>query len=239
MKRNLILFFLLTATSVIGTSQSLKSKASNNAVQVPTIHLVYLKNGTPFDQACGQEMKKPVSKEDMEEVFQRLGEFQALWDKDGTTYLKTAIKEVGVDFPYKAMQATLTACDFSSMSSPLLIYVKRFLSSAEKPLPLWAFPELVFHEVMHTYTRAVYDISPLRKKYAAEVPVILNHLHSMALEKLVLVKLNKTEILQWLDNRYRNQFGPDYKRAWEIVNDIEGYEAFIQELKRMPRKAGK
>ncbi|MBC7830083.1 MAG: hypothetical protein H7122_20225 [Chitinophagaceae bacterium] len=236
MKRILITLLFFTATSSIVTGQSLENRIADSFIQKPKIHLVYLNNGTPFDQACGQAMNKPIRQEDINEIFQRLGEFQALWDKEGPTYLKTAINEVGVDFPYKEMQATLTVCDFSSMSSPLIIYVKRFLSSAEKPLPLWAFPELLFHEIMHTYTRSVYDISPLRKKYATEVPVILNHLHSMALEKLVLVKLNKTEILQWLDNRYRNQFGHEYKRAWEIVSDIEGYEAFIKELRAMPKK---
>lgn len=229
-----LLFFTATINMVIG--QSLKKGTAGNLIQIPKVDLIYLKNGTPFDQACGQAMNIPVRQEDINEIFQRLSEFQALWNKEGPTYLKTAINEVGVDFPYKEMQATLTVCDFSSMSSPLIIYVKRFLSSAEKPLPLWAFPELIFHEIMHTYTRSVYEISPLRKKYATEVPVILNHLHSMALEKLVLVKLNKTEILQWLDIRYRNQFGPDYKRAWEIVSDVEGYEAFIKELKAMPKK---
>lgn len=236
MKQILITLLFFTANSNIVTGQSLKKRTVDSFIQIPKIHLVYLKNGTPFDQVCGQAMNKPIRQEDINEIFQRLGEFQALWDKEGPTYLKTAINEVGIDFPYKEMQATLTVCDFSSMSSPLIIYVKRFLSSAEKPLPIWAFPELLFHEIMHTYTRSVYDISLLRKKYATEVPVILNHLHSMALEKLVLVKLNKTEILQWLDNRYRNQFGPDYKRAWEIVSDIEGYEAFIKELKSMPKK---
>jgi hypothetical protein len=75
---------------------------------------------------------------------------------------------------------------------------------------------------MHTYTRPVYDISPLRKKYSTEVPVILNHLILWHWKKLVLANLNKTEILQWLDNRYRNQLGAEYKRAWEIVNNIEG-----------------
>ena len=39
--------------------------------------------------------------------------------------------------------------------------------------------------------------------------------------------------------RYRSGFFakslPVYKRAWEIVNDIEGQDAFIKELKAMLR----
>jgi len=31
--------------------------------------------------------------------------------------------------------------------------------------------------------------------------------------------------------------GAAYKRAWQIVNEIEGYEAFIRELKALPKSA--
>ncbi|MDJ1496156.1 hypothetical protein QNI19_24680 [Cytophagaceae bacterium DM2B3-1] len=212
------------------------AKSQSNSVQTPVIYLIYLKNGGPFDKECGLSMNKPVKQEDADEILRRLNEFQKLWDTEGPVYLKTALNEIRLPFPYKEMQATLTACDFTAMSSPLIIPMKNFLSSAEKPRPLWAFPEILFHEIMHTYTRSVYEVSAMRQKYASEPAVVLNHLHVMALEKMVLLKMNKTEIYSWLDNRYRNGI-PEYKRAWEIVNDIEGYEAFIKELKtQQPRK---
>ncbi|WP_276371767.1 hypothetical protein [Chryseolinea sp. H1M3-3] len=227
-----IAFFSLVILSPFqSTSQTVKSGQN---ISAPKIFLVYPKNGTPFDRECGSFMQKPVEKSSIDEAASRLGEFQDLWDKDGALFMETALQEVGVPFPYREMQATLTVCDLSSVSSPLIINVKGFLSSAVNQHPLWAFPEIVFHEVMHTYVRNVYDISPLRKKYASEPPVVLNHLHEMALEKMILVKLNRGELLNWVDNRYRNLFPPVYKRAWEIVNDIEGYEAFIDELKTMP-----
>lgn len=231
MKTNLLLLLILLNFSLPTRAQTtLKSK---DALPVPKIEIIYLRNGVPFDKECSSLLNKPIRQEDMDELFNQLDEFKQAWEKDGPLYFEAALKEVGVPFPYHEMQATLTLCDFSSMSSPLIMNVRKFLLSAQKPLPIGFFPELLFHEIMHTYTRAVYDISPLRKKYSNELPVILNHLHSMALEKLVLTKLDRTELLNWLDNRYRNQFGPDYKRAWEIVSDIEGYEAFINELKRM------
>lgn len=232
------LVFILLTTFSIASGQSTQKKASKDAKEIssPKISLVYLKGGTPFDRECGALTQKPVKDEWMAEVVDRLDEFQSLWDAEGTLYMQTALKEVGVPFPYKEMQATLTVCDVSSMSSPLIIYVRGFLSSAEKPHPNSAFPELVFHEVMHTYVRDIYDLSQLRKKYESESPVVLNHLHVMALEKFVLLKLNKPELLEWVQNRYRNRFPPPYKRAWEIVNDIEGYEAFMKELKTMPSK---
>ena len=133
------------------------------------------------------------------------------------------------------MQAALTVCPVASMSLPLIINVRGFLVSAGNPTPDWFFPLLVFHELMHTYTRPVNTSSTLRKKHSFESVVTLNHLHVLALEKLVLTKLRKVDDLQWLDRRYRTASPAAYKRAWEIVNDVEGVEAFLSELKAAAR----
>lgn len=227
---------LVLVTFGVATGQTIKKKKTEK-LQVPTITLVYTRGGTPFDQGCGWLMNKPALQKDMDEAFQRLNEFQLLWDKDGTTYLQTAIQEIGVSFPYKEMLATLTVCDMPSVSTPLIFSIKQFLSSSPNQRPVSTIPMLLFHEVMHTYPHPVYTTSALRKKYASETNGVLNHLHLMALEKFVLTKLNKTEVLQWLDDQYRNLSRGDLKRAWEIVNDIEGYEVLLKELKSMKPEA--
>jgi len=194
--------------------------------------LLYFANGTPFDRSVFRLLGKPSNEELMREAGRRLPEFQALWDKEGPNYLNTVFSEIALPFPYKEIQGTLTVSDVPSTSSPLLFNIKPFLSSASKPFPLSAFPEIVFHELMHIYLRGVTDSSVLRKKYSNESIVTRNHLHLMALEKFVLLKLGKTDLLKWLDTDYRTgDLPPDYKRAWEIVNDEEGYEEFIKELK--------
>ena len=43
----------------------------------------------------------------------------------------------------------------------------------------------------------------------------------MAIEKMTLLKLNKLEELKTIDYEYRNSPEAAYKRAWEIVSDIE------------------
>ena len=87
---------------------------------------------------------------------------------------------------------------------------------------------------MHHYGRPVLSSSALLKKYAGESPQTLNHLQVMALEKLALVKVQGNFDLMSYVN-----FNPAYKRAWQIVNDIEGYEAFIKELKAVPKSAAR
>jgi hypothetical protein len=57
----------------------------------------------------------------------------------------------------------------------------------------------------------------------------------LALEKFVLAKMGKVDELKWLDHRYRTASAPAYKRAWEIVNDVEGVEKVLNELKAAAR----
>jgi hypothetical protein len=139
------------------------------------------------------------------------------------------------------MQAYLTVCAVGgSMSMPLLINMRPFLAStATVPGLRWPesyFPGLVFHELMHHYVSPVSPVSKLRRKYSSEVPQTLNHLHVMALEKVVFSRLRLSSELKFLDQAYRTTAPPAYKRAWEIVNDVEGEHAFIAELKSLPAK---
>jgi hypothetical protein len=113
----------------------------------------------------------------------------------------------------------------------LIINVRAFLVGARNPAPEWFLSLLVFHELMHTYTRPVNTTSTLRKKHPSESAVTLNHLHVLALEKFVLTKMGKVEELKWLDQQYRTASPPAYKRAWEIVNDVEGVDRLLNELK--------
>lgn len=118
------------------------------------------------------------------------------------------------------------------MSSPLLINVTSFLSKTDQKAPAWRFAFILYHELMHLFVRPVYDVSALRKKYAAEPLLTLNHIHVLALEKLVLKKLGRTSELEYLDEFYRKRARLGYRRAWEIVN-AEGEDVVIRELKSL------
>ena len=237
MKYIFFVLLFIVGNFFFAQSQSKNMKPGDTGrIPTPKIYLLYFKNGTPFDRDLSRITNKPVKDEMMQEAGRRVKEFQSLWDQEGANYLQIAFAEVGLPFPYVEMQAALTVSPVASTSAPLIINIKSFLSSAEKPAPLSVFPIILFHELMHTYLRGIGDSSLFRKKYASESFVTLNHLHLMALEKFVLLKLGKTEVLNWLDNDYRTGLPPDYKRAWEIVNDIEDYQTFIKDLKLMAVK---
>ena len=204
------------------------------AQEVPSIQVLYQSpDGSIFDRNCSEITRTEIKREWVQETVRRRVEFQSRWDKDGPQYVRAVLKEVGLPFPYPAMQATLTVCPaIGSMSDPLFITVREFLSDASNPPPDWMFAVYLFHELMHQYVRPVLASSPLRRKYSSEPPDVQQHLHVLALVRFALLKSGKDVELKYLDAQSRR-----VNRAWEIVSDIEGYEPFLKELRALPTSA--
>lgn len=201
----------------------------------PQVYLVYpAPYGSIFDRGCPDLLKAEVQRErhtqEIDETVRRRSEFQQEWDRYGTRYLTAAMQEIRLPYPYREVQVTLTICPIPSMGDPLVVNVRSYLSKAQHPSPAWRFAFTVFHELMHTYVRPVTSTSDLRKKYSSEPLQIVNHLHVLALEKLVLVKLQQLDKLRELDDFYRMRASGPYRRAWEIVTS-ESHDAFVRELK--------
>jgi hypothetical protein len=205
------------------------------ATQLPVIDILYPPGGSLLDRLCKSDLKAPVDEKALQAAVQQRSQFQKQWDAEGSSYMNAALGEIGLDFPFREMQATLTVCLTASTSIPLIINVEPFLPTPTKPAPEWEFSEVVFHELMHSYVSRVFASSALMKKYQDEPATTKYHLHVMAIEKMTLLKLNRQEQLKIIDHEYRNGPDPAYKRAWEIVSDIEGYKPFIDELKALKK----
>ncbi len=198
---------------------------------IPKVDVVYPPFGTIFDRTCGSFMKSHGPSNDQIEAAGRLrARLQEVWDAEGPKYLAAAFDEIGAEFPYGEVQVYLTTCDLSAMSGPIMVNVSRFLPGAAHGAPIEEFVEDTFHELMHNYTMSVRG-SAMRRKYAKEPPIVVNHLHVMALEKFVLTKLGKKEMLASLEKGYATD--PQYERAWQIMN-AEGEKVFLDELKAKP-----
>lgn len=222
---------LLVFALVLSVLPTTAFSAARESYALPIIDIVYPPYGTIFDKTCGSFAKEPLaSPERIADAGRLRSDLEAEWKQRGPRYLRIVFNEVRAPFPYKEMQAVLSVCGVGTMSMPLMVDVRQYLPGAEHPAPAGDFSEKLFHELMHHYVSHLAPDSALRKKYAAESPVVMSHLHVMALEKFVLLKLGDIAELKFLDDEYRTEHGA-YTRAWEIVNDIEGYEAFIKELK--------
>ena len=229
-KRFLICTGLLTA---LWAATIWSMSKTTDTSKVPVVEILYPPGGSLLDRLCKNDLKVQVDDQALQAAVQKRPEFQKQWDAEGPAYMNAALTEIGLDFPYREMQATLTVCLPASTSIPLIVQVNEFLPTAKKSAPHWEFSEVVFHELMHTYVSPVLIHSALMKKYQNEAPTTKYHLHVMAVEKTTLLKLNRLDDLKTIDHEYRNGPDPAYRRAWEIVNDIEGYQAFIEELKAL------
>lgn len=93
------------------------------------------------------------------------------------------------------------------------------------------FRWLLFHELLHTWLddNLGSDRTELLKKHTNETAEVREHIHLMAIQKMVYLKLNRLDLLEFCDQCYRRN--PDgYRRSWEIINDIEGHERVIKDL---------
>lgn len=233
-------FLILICTALVAALCAVATwgiPKTRKATKLPVVDILYPPGGSLLDRLCMSDFHVQIDDKVIQAAVQKRPEFQTQWDSEGPAYMNTALSEIGLDFPYHEMQATLTVCLPASTSIPLVVEVNEFLPTAKRLTPAWKFSEILFHELMHTYVRPVFAHSALMKKYQNETATTKYHLHVMAVEKMTLLKLNRLDDLKTIDYEYRN--GPDsaYKRAWEIVNDIEGHQAFIEELKAAGKPA--
>ena len=217
----LLSFLLVAATCAFGE-------------QYPHVPLVF--GYIPFDQSCEQWRNTTIERQWYAELRTKIKMFQNYWDQEAPLLLGTTITEIHKPFRYQEMLATLTLCPIQSMSRPLLINIRPFLDgpTQQQPRPLFLFSAVVFHELLHTYVLGALPPgkSVLLEKYQSEEPVVKNHLHLMAVMKLVYLKLDREEQLKQIIEKDRALGSPAYGRAWQIVNDLERYEAFVQELRQ-------
>lgn len=187
-----------------------------------------------YDDICAGN--NPVDDQWAAEASAREGEFAALWEAQAPVLMGALISEFGRGFTRKEMSVTLSVCPAAaSLSNPLVLNVSRFMKSYMQQYPVrpdFAFVDLLFHELLHTWVVEGWpESSALLAKYKDESRSVRNHLHLMAVQKLIYLKLGRQDLLQWIGSNYSRMPG-GYGRAWDIVNRIEGHEAFVAELRR-------
>jgi hypothetical protein len=90
----------------------------------------------------------------------------------------------------------------------------------------------VFHELLHVWVDENINksTSAMLAKYQSEDSDTCEHLHLMAIQKMVYFKIGRQDMVEMIDQAYRNFAPASYRRAWEIVSDIEGNEAVLQDI---------
>ena len=198
---------------------------------IPKVKIDY--GFVPFDRSAEKLLGTPIEKEAIKELYSRVEEFQTAWDEQGPELLKAVVEETGKPFLQENLRATMTLSKFRSMSHPLLLNMRSFLKTTAKddPRPMSMFVGLVFHEVLHIYVYEILSNSSLREKYKDEPGSVLAHMHLDALLKMAYLKLDRKEELEMIIKSDTRKGRDIYIRAWQIVNEIEGHQVFVDEIK--------
>ena len=201
-------------------------------IEAPKLFLDY--GYVPFDRACESLKDKKIDEALVKEMSERAEEFQQHWDSYGVPLLQDIVNEIGKPFKYRDLVATMSVCEFYSMSHPLIVNMRRFLKAGprETPHPKHMFISLVLHELLHIYIHGIGTSDlPLGKKYQDEPFSVQSHIYLMAVLKMVLLKNGMEAEFQAILDFDRELNRPIYLRSWEIVHELEDYRQFVEELK--------
>ena len=103
------------------------------AEEYPRVELVY--QHVPFDLSCEQWRNTKIEQSWKEEIESKIAAYQEFWNKEAPLLLEAVVSEVGKPFQRKEMLAVLTLCPISSMSTPLVIGIGRFLDGPTQGSP--------------------------------------------------------------------------------------------------------
>jgi hypothetical protein len=163
-----------------------------------------------------------------------LPSFQLEWNQTGAPLLVETVNLVGQSFRKKEELVTLTLCPrLVGLGTPLMIPFYPFVDAppAHTLLDPKVLHAYVFHEALHRYVneRLRGRSSALLNKYMNEPELTRVHLHLMAIQQSVFLRLGREDQLRAL-RAVDEQYSPEYSRAWVLVN-LEGADAFVQELR--------
>ena len=189
-----------------------------------------------LDAACSALRGGSIKDEWKEELSARKPEFDALWARLGPRFIDAAEGLTGKSFPTGAITARLTLCNVPSQSFAGVLVNMRFAlkSFVPAPVPLRYKVDTLFHELLHVHLSGFSSAgSALLAQHAAEPECTRNHLHLLALQKAVLLKLQEGAALADVIAVDGQLPGGCYKRAWAIVNASETeYLKYVAELAR-------
>lgn len=189
-----------------------------------------------LDFACSLLRGGAIKDEWKNELLLRKPEFDALWENVGPRLMTAAEAITGKPFPDEKLTARLTLCNLPSQSIAGISVNMRYAlqSFVSPPVPMRYKVDTLFHELLHVFIAAhPVSNSALLAQHSTESECTRNHLHVLALQKAVLVKLQQPDALQDIVAIDSQLPGGCYKKAWAIVNatDTE-YLNYVAELVR-------
>ena len=208
--------------------------ASTPTLAAPLVKVEY---SPAQDLACSAPPGSAIKEDWKAELISRQAEFMQIWEREGPRLAAAAQAITGKAFPAQEIKARLTLCNSPSESFPgsdrITVNMRYALASfTREPVSMRYKVNTLFHELLHVFLfRHPVGNSALLQKNAAESERVRDHLHLLALQKAILLKLDERDALDEVIAVDSALPGGHYKRAWEIVNATDGeYLKYVAEL---------
>ena len=187
-----------------------------------------------LDTVCSVLRGSEIKEEWRSELSARRGEFEALTSTLTPRFIAATEAITGKAFPEGPFTVYLTLCDVPSQSKLGVSVNMRYAlaSFTASPVPLRYKVDTLLHELLHRFIASHPPrSSALLEAHRAETQCIRDHLHLLALQKAVLLKLGDRDALEKVIEVDSQLPGGCYKRAWALVNATEAEHArYVAEL---------
>lgn len=191
---------------------------------------IIFESGWLLDSSIAEIAKVESNQGAIEEISNRLPEFQKAWERFGHPLLEAAVQDSGLVFRERDIKAVLICGSFSSHSHPLILNVKNHLKAFHAaPSSLKEFAEVVFHELLHILLQdnVASWPTPFINKFSECSFEMTVHLHLLALERRAHDILGND--CSWLEKWYAD-IGDEYAKAWRIVSDDANHSTLLAEI---------
>ncbi len=215
---------------------------------------VYFQYGLVYDIGC-RDLTKDLQvdrqasdyltkKSIMLEARDLTNQLQDLWNRTGQELLERAIKLTGRPYDRHEITTNTSACEYGSMSAPLIISIRRGLRSVRKsPAPLSTFIESSVHEILHVYLSSTFDDSKSQilqsNTFSSRPALFKNHLHVFALMHRVFELENRSDLTARARELYVDISKGDYAKAWEEGTNPSLRDKLIEEIRLTPGNGSK
>ena len=203
----------------------------------PHLRFVYDWRGKLLD-FMGQVSLRDISLRQLREEYQRRmpGLIQA-WEREAPLLLAELKSAFNRIFTQHKRTVLVYLCNnWSYGSSRILAVGMRHILDPDPWEGMCSREETfvctLFHELLHIWIDDHIDNrkSPLLQKYRNESTDTRDHIHLLALQRMIYRNLSRHDMLKFLDHSYRTLSPLSYKRAWSIVED-EGDEAILRDVR--------
>jgi len=204
--------------------------ASTPGHSSPMPQLIY---DEPAVQQCASADTGEISPEMVSELRSRLPDMRRLWESVGSEMIHAVTALTHRPFePPGTVRLTLCDLPSNSFQGPTVNMRYALQSFTETPVPLRYKVDTAFHEELHPFVDGnVPARSELLAAHASEPQCVRNHLHLLALQKAVLLRLSDPVSLAQVVAIDGQLPSGCYKRAWTLVDSTPStYVQYVAEL---------